>query len=213
MFKAFQFKRMPLFLYHPDGDGGTSGNGNGSGEGKVTFTAEQQAHIDKLLGEARVKGRESGVSNGVAEFLKSLKFEKSEDLQAALADYTKLRESQMSDAEKAKAELDAATKRAGELTTQLAEFEALKASKEKYAAAVEGQLKVLKQGLAPHILTLLEKLEPVEQLTYINANAADLRKKPSIIPPTPTPEGEGGSTAAETYLNKTYGKKETAKKE
>lgn len=84
-------KRIALFLRNPDGDG------NGSGDGKVTFTAEQQAYVDKLVGDTRVKGREVAL----ADFLKTLGVENADALKAALDEGKKLKDAQKSELEKA----------------------------------------------------------------------------------------------------------------
>ncbi len=85
-----------------DADGGDGGNGNGDGkkpEDKAdkTFT---QTDVDRIVGERAKRAEESAVS----ELLKALGFEKVDDLKTTVTDAKKLREQQMSDLDKAKAE-------------------------------------------------------------------------------------------------------------
>lgn len=111
-------QRSPFFFRNADGDGGgnaggQTNNGNASGDGKVTFTAEQQAHVDALLG-ARAKRAEQ---SAVAELLKTWGVEKTDDVKLALAEFKQLKDAQKSELEKAQqaakdaqAKIDAAEK-------------------------------------------------------------------------------------------------------
>lgn len=66
----------------------------------VTFTPEQQEHINKLIGDTRTKASSKASKNATAEYLKSLGFEKGDDLTAALAELKKRKEDKLSDDEK-----------------------------------------------------------------------------------------------------------------
>lgn len=180
----------------------TTPNGGGGDEKKFT-----QADLDRHLRE-----RETRDENAARrKVLDGLGIKTEDDLKTQLAELATLRTSQMSEQEKAKAELADANKRAGDLKAQLAEFETVKASAAEYETVIKAQVKTLTEGLAPHLLELLEKMTPAEQLAYLNKNAATLKKKTERIPPTPPGGGGGGGDgdAVNNYLNKTYGKKET----
>ena len=75
-----------------------------------------------------------------------------------------------------------AEKRAGEiaaLQTKATEQESIAQERDRYKAALEAQLKTAREGLPPHIVTLLDKLDPVEQLNYIAQNAGALKAAPA----------------------------------
>jgi hypothetical protein len=109
------------------------------------------------------------------------------------------------DAEKAKQDADAETARkngewqklaeqsdakAKSLEAQLAELTPHKDRAERFGKALEAYLKTQREGLPAHILPLLDKLDPVEQLEYIAANAATLKKAPAGGPPATPPAAD-----------------------
>lgn len=59
---------------------------------------------------------------------------------------------------------------------------------EKYKKALETQLATVKESLPKHITELIEKLDPVDQLTYISTHAKDLAIKPNAYGETPDPK-------------------------
>jgi hypothetical protein len=101
----------------------------GGNADKVTFTPEQQEALNKMFGERAEQGRRTGQT----ELLKELGFEKPEDLKAALAEATKLRDAQKTELEKAQ---DAAKKAQDALTAAQAEKDtALKSASERLMRA------------------------------------------------------------------------------
>lgn len=64
-----------------------------------------------------------------------------------------------------------------------------------YETAVSGYLAKEKDGLPAHILSLLEKLPPLEQMAYIAENRNALGQ-PAGAPPA-TPNGDGGNKKAD----------------
>jgi|GEM_PF-2928586 len=59
---------------------------------------------------------------------------------------------------------------------------------ERYKGALDKYLEAEKKDLPKHVLALLEKLDPVEQMDYIAANREELGKGPEGIPPSPNPK-------------------------
>jgi hypothetical protein len=59
---------------------------------------------------------------------------------------------------------------------------------ERYKGALDNYLEAEKKDLPKHVLALLEKLDPVEQMDYIAENRESLGKGPEGIPPSPNPK-------------------------
>lgn len=59
---------------------------------------------------------------------------------------------------------------------------------ERYKGALDKYLEAEKKDLPKHVLALLDKLDPVEQMEYIAANREELGKGPEGIPPSPNPK-------------------------
>lgn len=182
------------FLNDPDNGGGNGGGEppqpappattpTGGGEAKVTFTPEQQAVIDKLLGE---RAQRAGAS-ATAEFLKALGVENADALKAMLDEGKKLKTAQMSDLEKANAALKDWETKYATLDGEAKKIPDLQKQNERYEAALKAKLEVERNGLPEHITKLLDKLDTVDQLAYIAENAATLSKTPNPIPGTPQP--------------------------
>lgn len=93
---------------------GKSGGDSGGNSSQPTQTLTQD-EANRLIGEARRKGRESAV----ADLLKDLGFEKADDLKALVTDARKRQEADMTEAEKAKAAKEAAEKERDELKARL----------------------------------------------------------------------------------------------
>ena len=85
---------------------------NTSGQQAATFT---QADLDRIAGEARKDGR----SKAMADLLKELGAEKTDEVKAKLARLTELEQSQMTEVEKAQAAREKAEQAAAELKAQL----------------------------------------------------------------------------------------------
>ncbi len=77
--------------------------------------------------------------------------------------------------------------RAGELQARLGELEPLGDQMARYRSALEKSLADEKKDLPRHVVVLLEKLDPVEQLEYLAVNRAELGRdtRPEGVPATP----------------------------
>lgn len=85
-------------------------------------------------------------------------------------------------------------KLAEERAARLAELEPQAAAVERYRGALEAVLAEHRKGLPAHLVTLLDRLDPVEQLEYLAANAETLRP---AAPPAPAgPNLNGGRPPA-----------------
>lgn len=83
-------------------------------------------------------------------------------------------------------------KRVAELEGQVSEMTSVREQADRYKGALEKYLVAEKKDLPKHVLTLLEKLDPVDQIEYIAANRAELGKPPQEnlkgVPPSPDPK-------------------------
>jgi len=124
--------------------------------GKVEFTAEQQAHLDKLIGDARKQGREKAETDAKAEAEKA----KTEAEQASLkeqAEWQKLAEQHEA--------------KVAELEPQVAE---LAAQTEAYSAVIAELLEADVEELGDEAKTAIEALpgeqDALAQLQWLKAN-------------------------------------------
>ena len=65
---------------------------------------------------------------------------------------------------------EAAEKRATDAETQLAEMASLPDQVKRYKEALEGYVAKAREGVPDHVQTLLNRLDPVEQLDYLTEN-------------------------------------------
>jgi hypothetical protein len=167
-----------------NGAGGTEAEKAGKEKQKadVTFNAEQQALVDKLVGEARVKEREKAKADLEAETSKARK--------KAEQDALKEKEDFKTLAEQREAEIS-------ELRKQLEELTPFKENSAKFEKALKDQLEAVKKSLPKHILPLIEKLDPIEAMQYIEEHRKELGAKLEHVPPTP-PEFDQSENAHET---------------
>lgn len=181
-------------------DSAGGGDAEKAGKQKVTpgtFTPEQQAAVDLLIGEARKKERE--------HFKAELDKESAKAKKKAEEDALKDKEEWKTLAEKRQAEND-------ELTRANAELEPFKEQAEKYKAALDAQLATIKVKLPKHLLPLIDKLDPVEAMAYITEHADELGAKPSTY--SETPEGrekkvsdedkQAAQKASSTLITRTF---------
>lgn len=202
----------PRFFRSPDGGGGggagnapgnddpeNQGNPNSSGDGedkggdgkgkdpnagKVTFTPEQQTEVNRIIQERIERDRKAREKESQKA---------ADDAEAQrLAEQNQFKEL----AEKRETKIK-------ELEVQISELEPLKETVTKYEAALQKFLDAEKKDLPAHILTLLEKLDVVDQLEYIATNRESLKAKSKDGPP-PTPKDGDAKTLSEK-------EKETAK--
>lgn len=96
-----------------------------------------------------------------------------------------------------------AQQRAQKLAELEPQLEQTNSQAERYKAALEAHLTAQKDPLAEHILTLLEKMDPVDQLEYISTNREALfprtngDSKGGGVDPTPKGKGDGNVTDEE----------------
>lgn len=166
------FKPYRKFYEAPDdkggGDTGTPPAGtppDNSGKKPITFESEEayQADIEAKLKERLERERKKAEQA-------TLKAKADAEAEAAKknGEWQKL-------AEQREAE-------AAALTKKLAELEPVSGKAERYEATLKKYLEAQKKDLPAHILALLEKLDPVDQLEYITANADVLRKPEGDAP-------------------------------
>lgn len=82
-------------------------------------------------------------------------------------------------------------KRVAELESQVSELTTVREQADRYKGALEKYLVAEKKDLPKHVLTLLEKLDPIDQIEYIAANRAELGKTQEQVkgvPPSPDPK-------------------------
>jgi DNA repair exonuclease SbcCD ATPase subunit len=172
-----------------------TGNGPGQGDsdpenngdtGEVTFTDEQQAFINKLVGGTRQKVREQVEQQLRDEFEKEQQKADREAEEARLAEQQEFQEL----AETRKAKLD-------ELEPQL---ETLQERAERYEKALTAHAEQAMANVPAFVKPLLEKMDPVEQLAYIAEHEEEFATESggSAGPPkTPKPNGDGDMTDKE----------------
>jgi predicted ATP-dependent endonuclease of OLD family len=81
--------------------------------------------------------------------------------------------------------------RASELAVRIGELEPLGEQVTRYKGALEKYLAAEKKDLPKHVLVLLEKLDPIEQIEYLSANREELGKSgkgPEGVPASPNPK-------------------------
>lgn len=135
-----------------------------SGDG-VTFSEEQQKHLDKLL----------------ADRLKRAKQKWQEDTDAAKAEADRAAEERRLESEREfeelanqrKSDLDAAKADGAEKQAKIDELEA---RRERLEAVLKAQLAEARKNLPDHIINLLDKLDVPDQLEWIAENAGQLKQ-------------------------------------
>ena len=133
----------------------------------LTFTAEQQAHIDKLLGERLQRARDKWEADNKA----------ASDKAAEEAEKQRLTEQQKYKELAEKAD------------TRVKELEPLVDKVKRQDEALGKILEQQRKGLPEHIIALLDKVgDPLEQLAWLAENAS--KAKPKI----PDIDGGRGST-------------------
>jgi len=76
-------------------------------------------------------------------------------------------------------------KEIADLNQKVTDLEAIQETADKYKTALEAQLNGYKANLPKHIVTLIDKMDPVEAMDYITSNAEELGKKFEGYGPTP----------------------------
>lgn len=82
---------------------------------------------------------------------------------------------------------------------RIKQLEPLEAKAERYETALTAHLETQRKDLPKHILTLLDKLDPVDQLEYIAANRDQFTQQTTtVIPRNPKPTSGPSSRDDET---------------
>lgn len=143
--------------------------GGDKGKKAIEFSPEQQAYLDKLIGDARKEGRDKAAREA-------------EDARRTAED-----EAEQKRLEEQKEFEKLANDRKAKLDALEAQVKTLAEQNEKYVSAIKAKLEAERKGLPDHIMALLDKLDPVDQLEWLAGNA-EAAKKPSGAqsPGTPT---------------------------
>jgi len=155
-----------------DGTGGGSGEGQASGDGAGSGTPAGAQNTDRPNAEPTIPLSRFNEVNGR---LKKLQ----EQVEAA-------------DREKAQREADAAKaqgewqKVAEQHEARVKDLEPFKERAERYETALKAHLETARKDLPAHITTLLDRLEPDEQLTWLAENGAALGGQTTARPGTTT---------------------------
>ena len=185
MFGNLGWKYAPGFSFVMDegAGGGTDGSGKtDKSESDPSKAAEPsggkftQADVDRIVKDRleREKSARERATAKAKEEAEAAALKKNEEWQAL--------------AEKNEA-------RASELLAKLGELEPLGDQVTRYKGALEKYLATEKKDLPKHVLVLLEKLDPIEQIEYLAANREDLGKAGRFawqivegVPPSPDPK-------------------------
>lgn len=178
----------------PDGGGGGGGanppsdpdpdGGDGDGDDALDFAkwlAEQPEAVRKAH-EDHVAGLKTALD---------AERKRAKDLEKAQRDRDKAAEEEerkrLEEAGEFKELAQQAETRATKAEARVAELEPLGERVAALEGALKGYLDAEREGLAPHVLALLDKLDVVEQLSWIAANREVLRPQDGRrgVPPTP----------------------------
>ena len=162
-----------------------------------------QKQVNELVGQARIQARETAQK----KLFESLGVTSEEELMRVWTEAQKLKESQMSDAEKAQAEIDRLTKDASTAMELAKQNEALN-------EALKGTLTARIAALEPpkYLEEIMQDMEPAKALLFLTAHEAEIveaKKKPGV--PETGAAGKGKKKAA-TEEEKEAEKQRLAKK-
>lgn len=76
-----------------------------------------------------------------------------------------------------------------ELETKLTQAETVTQERDKYKSALVEHVKERRKGVPDHIGALLDVLDPLAQMAWLDANADKLTTQVGGVPPTPKPAG------------------------
>ena len=147
------------------------------GGAKITFTPEQQAHIQQIIDSTTKRQREKWEAELEAEKHKA-QAEADRKRLAEEGQFKELNDTLTTELEAARAELKQVT-----------------AERDAYQAQVETALQQQREGLEPHLVALLDQLDPLAQLAWLAENAASLGKEARHkgVPPTPRSDSQTGT--------------------
>lgn len=155
-----------------DSTGASKPEGEKPNAGEVTFSAEQQEFLNKLIRKAKDEGRDTAKAQLEEEQRKASEEAERKQL-AEKQQFKELSEKQQADltALEAKAKADAET------------LKAVTEERDRYKVIVETSLSERRKGLPEHITALLDELDPIKQLEWLAANADKTAQRPGIGTP------------------------------
>jgi molecular chaperone GrpE (heat shock protein) len=144
--------------------------GQESGDEQVTFTDEQQAKIDRIIAE-RLSRAESKWQEKTERERQKAKEEAERKRLEEQAEWEKLAKQHQTELEEIKPAYESASEKL-----------------ERYQSALSGYLEAARDGVPQYVTDLLDRLDPVEQLTWLTEHADEMAK-----PKAPSLNaGEGG---------------------
>jgi hypothetical protein len=138
---------------------------------EIKWTPEQQAEIDRIMGQTRKEERKKAKEAADADVAKAKKDAEEKEL-TEKQEFKTLAEKRLADIDTLKQE-NATLKEANEQAG-------------KYKVALDKHLKAQTEKLPAHIKTLLSKLDVLEQMEYLTKNAKDLGVKLDSVDATPS---------------------------
>ena len=151
--------------------------------GEVEFNAEQQAKIDTIISE-RLKREREGWEKKLEQERERARREAEEEQLEEQEEYRKLAEKRQ--------------ERLAELEVEVEKAQDWKRDRDRLRTTLKGVLEQRRDGLPDHVIALLDRLDPVEQLEYLAENAEALQKpRPAGPPESPRPQEKGELTQDE----------------
>lgn len=145
-------------------------------DGKVEFDAAQQAKLDAIITERLARAREKWLREQTAAEEKAAEEAESQRLEEQ-KEFEKLAAQR---AEKIVA-----------LEAKVAELKGVQEQVTRYEGALKVYLDGLREGVPEHLIPLLDRMDVVDQMTYLANHASDLRKGTAGVPATPKARGTG----------------------
>lgn len=142
----------------------------------IQWTEEQQAEIDRIMGNTRKEERKKAKAEFDNDVAKAKKEAEDKELEKK-QEFQTLAENRLK-------EIETLKQSNADLTTA-------KEQGEKYKAALEKSLQAQTEKLPKHIKALLSKMDVLEQMEYLTENAKDLGVKFESIDATPRDDTKG----------------------
>jgi hypothetical protein len=221
--------RLPLDLLafnNGGGSGGGSGNSSGTGAGDGNGTGDGQQGNGEKDGKTEGEGKEGGEGKAPEKTLTPAEVEAI--VKEKQAQWQRGQQKRDEDAKRAAEEAALTEKeefktlaekrgtRVAELEPKVTELEAkaegLTTELDRANKALAKTLEAQKSGLSKPVLSLLEKMSPVDQVEWLAENGAEVRKEGTAAVPNHGQSGAGNngagtSTASygQTFLQSRYG--------
>lgn len=178
------------------------GKEEGDGKGKEDEKLVAQSKVDEIVGQTRTQARETAEK----KMLERLGITDEETLIAELKAARVLKESQMSDTEKAQAEIK-------RLEADAAKATELAKENQKLSGILEATLKSRLTALEPpdYLKTLMEDMEPAMALEFLSQHEAEITEAKAKPPVPKTGAGGKGKKKALTDEEKKERREEIAR--